>query len=136
MRRGVRGALAVAAGGLVILLAHGGQADPCKPGAFDVRSRRLVVRDVTTEPERVGGFVRNTAPDAAHGVVVWVNYIRPLKRNSRSDDERILAQQCVVIGELAPGEEKGFQVAPPVAAQAIVQFAEFVPSAQSWGWSD
>ncbi|MGH7363113.1 MAG: hypothetical protein ACREKA_05160 [Candidatus Methylomirabilales bacterium] len=73
----------------------------CARRPYDPRSGSLEFLEIEVTGEGIAGKVKNRSSDAALGVRVWVNYYIT-RRGGLS------AQQCIPIGDLKSGEERGF----------------------------
>ncbi len=101
-------------------------ADPCERRALDPRSARLQLVDITVTSGGVAGKVKNgsSGSDTAIDVVVWVNYFH----SSRGG---LIGQQCIVVGDMTPGEEREFTAAAGPEAAGAVAFNTSV-TAREW----
>ena len=103
--------------------------ETCQRKAFDPRSARLQVLDVSVSPRAITGKVQNnssmnTSGETAVGVVVWVNYYR----SSRGG---LMGQQCIVVGDIRVGEEREFGTTPIPEAEGARSFDTAV-AATEW----
>ncbi len=77
------------------------------PRKLDPRSSRLQVVAIHVSPGGIAGRVKNTGDETAVGAGVWVNFYTSRRGG-------FAGQQCVPIGDLAPGEERDFLAVPQV----------------------
>jgi hypothetical protein len=108
--RARRGSLAVCWLVLVGVLSFSAQGpaaadDSCERRPLDPRSGRLHSLGIEVTWEGITGRVKNQSTDTALGVRVWVNYY--ISRRGG-----LAAQQCILVGDLSPGEERDFQASP------------------------
>ncbi len=91
--------------------------DPCERRALDPRSARLELVDITVTSGAVAGKVKygSSGSDTAIDVVVWVNYYH-------SPRGGLIGQQCIVVGDIKPGEEREFTAAAGSEAAGAVAF--------------
>ena len=77
--------------------------EPCKGRrGLDPRTARLQVLDIQVTQQGIVGKVKNSSDETALGVMVWVNYYMTRRGG-------LMAQQCIPVGDLRSGEERGFQ---------------------------
>jgi hypothetical protein len=85
---------------------------------------RLQALDVQITRQAIAGRIKNTSNETALGVMVWVNYYMGRRGG-------LMAQQCIPVGNVNPGEERGFLAAPtPEAARA--EGVDYTVDAVGW----
>jgi hypothetical protein len=109
---------------LTLLPAPAAAQDPCQRRPLDPRTARLQALDVQVTREAIAGRVKNTSNETALGVAIWVNYY--LSRRGG-----LSSQQCIPVGDLRPGEERGFLGTPVAGAERAEGYTYSVDAA---GW--
>lgn len=96
----------------------------CQKKMLDPRSARLQVRDIQASRNQITGKVKNSSGETATGVMVWLSYYVGRRGG-------LMAQQCIPVGDLQPGEERTFLgVTAPEAEKA----ESYDYSADAVGW--
>jgi hypothetical protein len=95
----------------ILLQGMASAGDPCERRPLDPRSARLQVVDIHVTADGVSGSVKHTgsSSDTAIDVVVWVNYYLGTRGG-------IIGQQCILVGDIRPGEERDFTARAPAEA--------------------
>jgi len=111
---------------LLLCLPGSSLADEMCKGSRPVNPRNssLDVLEINVAPEGTTGRIKNTSGDTAVGVMVWVNFLRSARGG-------LLGQQCIPIGDMAPGEERPFQ-GPPSAEAAATEAWSHAAEALDW----
>ena len=101
----------------IVLQGVASASEPCQRRPLDPRSARLQVADIRVTAGEVAGRVKYTgsSSDTAVDVVVWVNYYH-------SPRGGLIGQQCIVVGDFKPGEEREFTAAAGSEAASAVAF--------------
>lgn len=98
---------------------------PCEgKRGLDPRNARLQVLDIRIGTRAIVGRVKNGGNETALGVMIWVNYYIGRRGG-------LMAQQCIAVGDLSPGEERAFQAIPITEAGRSESF-DSAPDAVGW----
>ncbi len=98
---------------------------PCEgKRVLDPRSARLQVLDIRVGPQVIVGRVKNGGNETALGVMIWVNYYIGRRGG-------LMAQQCIAVGDLSPGEERAFREIPIAEAGRSESF-DSAPDTVGW----